>query len=439
MPVRTLRDSRAAPRGPTTLPSVGQAMDRIEEGLRREGALGVVVMDASPLESIERVYGAATYRQARDVFAARVRELVDARLRPGDLLVRGAGGVDELALILFRSRHDRAFYADGLPALAEALRSHLARNLHQIVYPYRRAGTPPAVGHALALHNPTLREERQVFRALEAARREAALCAELEARRRRERLVRLVVGEEITSCYEPIASLADGELLGYEALARGPEGTDLRSPNALFQLAEESNLLFELDSLCRRAALRGARDLPPGRKLFLNCLPAAVHDPSFRGDALRASLEELRLRPSDVVLEISEKMSIDNFSIFREARDHYASLGFQIALDDTGAGYSSLEAVMELSPDFIKVDLSLVRSIESDPPRQELLRALRSVAESIDARIIAEGIESDDELEALRRIGIPYGQGYLLGRAAPLRAGTPARPPRAAGRPDAIS
>jgi EAL domain-containing protein (putative c-di-GMP-specific phosphodiesterase class I) len=168
-------------------------------------------------------------------------------------------------------------------------------------------------------------------------------------------------------------------------------------------------------------ALRSARGLEPGKKLFLNCLPTAIHDPSFRGDVLRNTLEELRLRPSDVVFEISEKESIGNFSVFREARDYYAGLGFQIALDDTGVAYGSLEAVMELSPDFIKVDLSLVRGVDSDPPRQELLRALHSVAMTIDAQIIAEGIETSDELATLQRLGIPLGQGYLFGRPAPLR------------------
>jgi EAL domain-containing protein (putative c-di-GMP-specific phosphodiesterase class I) len=136
---------------------------------------------------------------------------------------------------------------------------------------------------------------------------------------------------------------------------------------------------------------------------------------------LRRTLEDLRLRPNDVVFEISERESIHNFDIFREARDYYAGLGFKIALDDTGVAYGSLEAVMELSPDFIKVDQSLVRGIDTDPPRQELLRALNSVAGKIKAEIIAEGIETSEELATIQALGIPYGQGYLFGRAAPLR------------------
>jgi EAL domain-containing protein (putative c-di-GMP-specific phosphodiesterase class I) len=231
----------------------------------------------------------------------------------------------------------------------------------------------------------------------------------------------LVLAEDVAILYEPIVNLTTREILGHEALVRGPWKSELHSPHRLFQLAEETGLVFELDCLCRRTALRGAQGLEAGRKLFLNCLPTAIHDPAFRSEVLRKTLQDLRLRPEDMVFEISERESIDNFSIFREARDHYKELGFQIALDDTGVGYGSLEAIMELSPDFIKVDLSLIRGIDTDPPRQELLRALHAVAGKVGGQIIAEGIETGEELATLQSLGIPYGQGYLFGRAAPLR------------------
>ena len=119
-----------------------------------------------------------------------------------------------------------------------------------------------------------------------------------------------MLAEEVTILYEPIVNVTTREVFGYEALVRGPWDTELHSPGALFQLAEETGLVYELDCLCRRVALRGATGLAPGKKLFLNCLPTAIHDPAFRGEALRRTLEDLRLRPSDVVFEISEKESI---------------------------------------------------------------------------------------------------------------------------------
>jgi EAL domain-containing protein (putative c-di-GMP-specific phosphodiesterase class I) len=190
----------------------------------------------------------------------------------------------------------------------------------------------------------------------------------------------------------------------------------------LFQVAEEHGLAFELDCLCRKAALKGysAHAHKSEHKLFLNCLPSAIHDPSFSEQHLRKTLESCGMKPSDLVLEVSERESIKNFSIFRDIRERYRSLGIQMALDDTGAGYAGLEAVMQLAPDFIKVDISLVRSVDRDAGRRMLLQALQDISEAIGAQVIAEGIETERELETLRRMRIPLGQGYLLGRPGRL-------------------
>jgi EAL domain-containing protein (putative c-di-GMP-specific phosphodiesterase class I) len=397
--------------------------DHVEEigrALQRDGALGLITVGGHPLEAIERRYGIQAHRGATD----RLREIVrDACLRDlgkSDLMVGGAAGPDELAIFFLRPRSEDAFYRERLPDLARRIIKRLAVDGHKIVYPYERDAPFLPVGHTTIFFNPGLSYARQILAAFEHARRDAELNDAI-ARRERHRVFQdLVLAEDVAILYEPIVNLTTNEILGQEALVRGPWKTDLHTPNRLFQLAEETGLVFELDCLCRRTALRGARGLEPGHKLFLNCLPTAIHDPAFRGENLRKTLRDLRLRPEDVVFEVSERESIDNFTIFREAKDYYKELGFQIALDDTGVAYGSLEAVMELAPDYIKVDLSLVRGIDTDPPRQELLRALHAVAGKLGSQIIAEGIETSEELETIQGLGIPYGQGYLFGRAAPL-------------------
>ncbi|MDP6980576.1 MAG: EAL domain-containing protein [Myxococcota bacterium] len=189
----------------------------------------------------------------------------------------------------------------------------------------------------------------------------------IEQRQRARKFPDVVLAEDVETLCEPIVNVTTREAIGYEALTRGPWDTDLYSPDALFHMGEETGLSYELDCLCRGKALREARGLSSGRLLFLHCLPASIHDPAFRGDVLKRTLEELRLRPSDVVFEISEKESIDSLEIFREARDYYGELGFKLALDDTGVAYGSLEAVMELPPDFIKVEQLLATL----PPRSD--------------------------------------------------------------------
>jgi EAL domain-containing protein (putative c-di-GMP-specific phosphodiesterase class I) len=157
--------------------------------------------------------------------------------------------------------------------------------------------------------------------------------------------------------------------------------------------------------------------IPRGKKLFLNVLPTSFGDPNLRAEGLRKALEEFPLRPSDLVLEISEKESIENFTTFREMRDACRSLGIQVAVDDAGAGHASLESIMEISPDFLKADMALVRGVDSDPARQEILKSLNAVARRIGAVVVAEGIETEAELRAVREIGIRYGQGFHFGNA----------------------
>jgi EAL domain-containing protein (putative c-di-GMP-specific phosphodiesterase class I) len=407
--------------GETRLDSYSEHIEDISSGFRELGAFALIVIDASELGDVERCFGVTAHGHAVRELRRLVEEALSSELREQDCILRSGAGVDELLVFLFRPREDHEFWREDLARIAGELEEKLAQGGSRIVYPYRRDTPDLWIGHAFALHNPGLREARQVHETLERGRADAALNARISERERTRAFEKILLGEDVTLLYEPIVNVTTREIIGYEALVRGPWDSDLHTPGELFRMAERTGLVYELDCLCRRQALRGARGLEPGKLLFLNCLPTAIHDPAFRGDVLRSTLEQLRLRPCDVVFEISERESISNFAIFREARDYYAELGFKVALDDTGVAYGSLEAVLELSPDFIKLDLSLVRGIDTDPPRQELMRALNSVAGSIQASIIAEGIETSEELATVNDLGIAYGQGFLFGRPAPLR------------------
>jgi EAL domain-containing protein (putative c-di-GMP-specific phosphodiesterase class I) len=407
---------------PVSPPSLGALLARIAEQFADDGALGVVLVDASPLAQIERRYGATAYRGALASLTALVEELVGDQLTVKDLIVTGESARDEIAVLLFREPSEVGFYKRELEAIATCVAEGLASRGHRIGYPYMRALSGFEVGSGRALRNPTIREEAQVLGAIKEAREHQRLRARLASRRRRAELFELVIEGQIYSVYEPIVEVETRTVFGYEALARGPEGTELHSPMKLFARAEEEDLLFQLDCLCRQRGLDGARDLPGDAKLFLNVRPTTIHDPNFRAEELERTLERCQLSPSDVVFEISEQESIGNFAIFREVRDYYGKLGFQIALDDTGAGYASLESVMELSPEYIKVDRAFIAGIDEDGPRQELLRSLQSLAERIGARIIGEGLDTIEELEMLQQLGIPFGQGWLFGKPHPLRS-----------------
>ena len=392
------------------------------ECFEEDGALGVVLIDARGLSPIEQQYGGAALDHAMSNLGELVSGLVSDRLSVNDRVVAGETGRDEIVVFLFRGQDETDFFKRELDRIRRRVSHGLEQRGHRAGYPYTKSVPPFLVGTGTALRNPTIRPELQMRQALEDARDHIDLVSRLESRRRRKQLFELVIDRQIYSVYEPIVDVHSRTVFGYEALARGPDGTDLHSPMKLFTMAAEQGLVFQLDCLCRQSGLDGARDLPGDAKLFLNVRPSTIHDPNFRADALERTLHRCQLQPSDVVFEVSEQESIENFDIFREVRDYYGKLGFQIALDDVGAGYASLEAVMELEPEFIKVDRAFCTRIDEDPGRQQLLAALQSLAERIGARIIGEGLDTLEELETLGRIGIDFGQGWLFGKPHPLRS-----------------
>lgn len=418
-------DPSAPLRSAASVRRYADELPKAQDQLERQGAVGMILVDATALERIEKSYGVKAHRRASQDLALLVHDVCQECLEH-DFAVASEPGSEEVLVFVYRPRSDDRFYREELPAMGTGIGESLIRNIGRICYPYQRDPVHLPVGHAFAIFNPTERTGKQLRRVRDQAREEAQLNARIHQRRLREQFHQVILAERVSSVYEPIVDARTRQVMAYEALIRGPVGTELETPAALFPMAEKTGLLFELDCLCRRKGLFGAQGLAPGKKLFLNCLPSAIHDPGFREDRLRGTLDSIGLSPSDVVFEISEKESIANFEVFREVRDYYHLLGFGIALDDVGAGYSGLETVMELSPDYIKLDLSLVRGIDSDPHRRELVSALNKVSGKLGTKVIGEGVSTEEELKTLAEIGIPYAQGWHLGRdAAPSERAAP--------------
>jgi len=399
-----------------------QELDRIVAGLASRGAVGLLLIEAGPLERIERRFGGAAHQHVMASLVNLVREVAREVVPSENLLVTEERPRGAILVFMFQPRSDSRFYTTLIRGLADRVASQIRRQGRQVVYPYLREPLELSVGVSIALHNPTLQAERQIMHAIDHARADAKIETGLHTRRSARQVLKLILARDLFVRYEPIVHLETAQVIGYEALTRGPARTDLANPLQLFHAAESAGLLFELDCLCRTLALERSSVLPRGKTLFLNCLPTSIGDPSLRVEGLRKVLENHGLRPSDLVLEISESESIENFGVFREVCDACREVGVRIAIDDAGTGYASLEAIMEITPDFIKTDMSLVRGIDSDVPRQEVVRALASVARGIGAQVIAEGIETDAELRALRELGVRYGQGFYFGTAVPGQA-----------------
>lgn len=221
---------------------------------------------------------------------------------------------------------------------------------------------------------------------------------------------------DLSSLFQPIVSLSEQRILGYEALTRGPSNSPLHSPLTLFAVARHAGRLSELEMACRKSACRGFSALGLEGKLFLNVSPESLLDPSHQPGRTLKLLQTFGIPPSQVVIELTEQSPTEDFALLDNALHHYRAMGFSIALDDLGAGYSSLRLWSELRPDYVKIDRHFIDGIHQDAVKREFVGSILKMAEASRAQVIAEGIELTEELTVLAEMGVDLVQGYLLSR-----------------------
>ena len=240
----------------------------------------------------------------------------------------------------------------------------------------------------------------------------------IQERALNDELIRIIRDKKIQAVFQPIVNLSDASVMGYEALARGPADSPLHLPAQLFATAAKHKLLLALEHVCRESAIRDTKMLAPGQQLFINITPEVVNDPEFRNGRTKQLVLHHGMIPEQVTFEITERTAISDFGNFTRALHHYHQQGYSIAVDDAGAGYSSLQAIAELYPDFIKLDMSIVRDINNNPFKIAILEALVNLAQAMNSRIIAEGVETADELLTVMKLGVGYAQGYFFAKPA---------------------
>lgn len=395
-------------------------LPEIERELAETGSLGVIVLDAGALAAIEDQYGLETYEEVRKRVLQMLEEQRGKDYRAGDLLSLDRPRGLRFVLFLERKRRrDVPLSVADLRMTRSRLAGSLVPSLSRAAFPYLKALPRLEVGHAVVVHNPLLHPARCVERAVDQALAQAAHQRRSDELLVLDRLQDVLLRERVQTAYQPILGMGDGTVMGYEALSRGPRGSGLESAAALFGAATDHNLLVELDRLCRRRALLSSGRVPSSARIFVNTLPATMRDPQFRGRPLIDFLDKAQVAPRRIVIEITEKLVIENYGLFRETMAYYSDLGMSFAVDDVGAGYSGLESIARLRPNFLKVDIALVRDVHVSMVNRAMVEAIISLGHGIGAQVIAEGIHTEEETQALRAMGVDYGQGYHLARPDP--------------------
>jgi EAL domain-containing protein (putative c-di-GMP-specific phosphodiesterase class I) len=406
--------------GLTGLPALPAVVEDVRRIVESRGAADVVYLDLGRSGGQETKLGWAAYDGAVREFAAVLTSLPAAgELSPQDVIclhtVRSdrflvfMGGVDSSSV----ARRDRLLAAlrariDSAPA------SSILRTL------------PLSAGHARIHNDPIVRSERAIQQAVAEAMLKSLVDREGVETERREELSGLISRSDVRAVFHPIVRLADRQIIGHEALTRPVGGVSFDTVEELFAFAESTDLLMEFERLCRRTAIETAARTPGLGLLFINASAQAVEDPEWAAGGMDEVLAQSGLSPRDVVVEITERVAIVRHDEFQGALRTFKERGYRVAVDDMGAGYASLQSLANIEPDFLKFDTSLVRDIDKSSIKQSLLETLRQLADKIKARVIAEGIEREEELQTLKTLGIELGQGFLFHRDEPPPTATDA-------------
>lgn len=396
----------------TGLPALPAVVEDVRRRLEDGETIGLLFVDLSAEDYLEPIYGWQSYDRLLRQVAATLLEFRQRVLASRDVVAMVGVRGDEF-LVFIGPKPQQALDVRRLARLRDQLAQELSGRLRIGEESELPSGLTIGCSGALVQVDPTVRIERSIYKTVDDVR--------ITARRQRERrhglrlteLRRILAARDVVIRYQPIVRLADRGVHGYEALSSGPPGDVFENPEMLFSFAEETDHIVELERLCRIQAVRGAR-VNGGEKLFINCSAHGFVDPELASPQLLDEVARVGLDPRSIVFEVTERVAIREWKEFRAILGKLRDQGFAVAIDDMGAGYSSLQAVAEIEPDYLKFDISLVRDIHLSPIKRNLLETLVVLAGKIHARVIAEGVESEEEYRALRAMEVTFAQGFYF-------------------------
>ncbi len=399
------------------IPTLAGKIFELRAALEEYGSLGVIYISIPWADDLETVHGWQFYDDFIKHLAKLITGFRDEYLKPEDEIVARENQSSEFVMFIKPNEIDAAelLSIDELARAARGLREYIHKNRNPDILSGQRyivfnIGTSRIVGNMLS------RPERLIYQGIEEARHRTLREIESEILKQREVLRRIIVRERVNVLYQPIIDLNIMQMYGLEALSSASEDSGITGAEMLFNVAEETNLSVQLDRVCRRVAFRNIKGFLSNLKLFINSNPKTIEDMGNNRASLLALFEENEISPYNIVLEVTERSAINNLKEFEKLLGKLRETGVKIAVDDAGSGYSSLNTIASLQPDFLKFDMALVRDIDKDKIKQDLLLTVKDLSDKIGSKVIAEGIETKAEFETIKGFNVQFGQGYYLSR-----------------------
>ncbi len=400
----------------TDLPTVPLLLERMRSQLEQTGSLSVLSINILQNAGVEKVTGWQAFDSiVRDVgrFLASIKTV---HLRREDYISEVMISGNAFLVLLAPPRDRKAIDPADLRRVRDRLHGKLRRFLARRLPADIHDRFTCFVGMSLVHNDPVIRPERLVYRALDEAQADSISEQRRATQLHRKALQRVLTSRLVHAVYQPVIDIFRRRIIGYEALSRPSTGGGFDNIGELFKAAYDSDSIWPLERLCREKAMEGLARLDSSQLLFLNIEPDSIYDPLFRSDRTLQMLQRAQLSPDRVVLEMTEHSAVKDFTAFRQTLTYFRSLGFRLAIDDMGSGYSGLISVAEIQPEFVKIDMNLIREIHRRPLKRQLVDTITRFSRQAGIEVVAEGIEQPEELEALRQIGITLVQGYLFAR-----------------------
>lgn len=407
-----------APDSVTGLPSLYATINDIKDALSPDSHVLIVYLDVSPLHERDEIYGWKAFDQLLKT-VAEILQKIEGFFSSGQYFITMNRPLSNSIVIV---QIDNDGHHKSNPETMEILiRSLHTKILTELGYVFSDRTLKEFViniGYGQLFYKPNLPFIRLFYRALRDAEWTAHRKTEAHQIELKREFADFLRKGIVTTLFQPVFGEREGKkfILGYESLSRGPQGQKLESPELLFSIAKELSQTAALDFICLQSALRAAGDMPAGLLLFINVEPLSILTPEFKFFLLS---QEKPFPTDRLVFEITEREIIENYQEFNRNLNFFRQLGIRIAIDDAGSGYSSLNQIVRIKPDFVKLDALMVRDIDTDHFKQDIVEAFIGFAHKNNIVILAEGVETDAELAYLKKIRIDYWQGYHLARPAP--------------------
>jgi len=410
----------------TGLPCVNTFYRPLVKILNRKQRIGCFLITIANGGEIEKELSFNVYDKLLSKICSELNNVLDSCGLKDQIIAASDPGCETFFVFVVENPPNLLIHSDFLEDMKGKLTESLSSKVSEFIKTeHLQMSEPIIMVVAKIIEGSTIvRTERQLSRELNALKMEIAKVSETQEYNKRILIKKMIDRKSTDIVFQPIVNAKEKTVFGYEALARGTDQIEFHNPDVFLNLAQKYNMLREIESVCVLNAIEtlykalSSNSKIARKKIFINLSPPSF--PILLDDEFTQSLKQYEISPEQIVIELTERFSSQlpqenevYFDIIKRISKHG---GFEIAVDDVGTGYSTLERIAALNPQYIKYDRSLFKNVYRDSLKQELLKTIFDFSNKINSRLIVEGVDNQDDYNFALKLGVEYMQGFLFGR-----------------------